>query len=561
MNSPSSAMRQRVSSETNMTPIKNNLEGCCYRRRSDQATLTSSKKLNEWSYHNHILQGGYLRFIRQPILQKEAAAFRQVLVAGKAKGRFTEMTLGTSSEISMAKLSGTECPPSSPYVVNVSGICTADSSLQHWQLAFPSAQQQAEWAEALTLSKSFTETLLESLEYDKLKRTCKKMLHEIDIRTRIRGFKIHRGVFIGSMAVKWLSSELGVSSSQSVIIGNQMLNCNLFYHVAREHLFCDSKLYYRFSKSVFDADRADDTTGSRLKYERETESKDHVIAAYDLERLRLQVAELQENVLRLQRSINNSQLKEIKQDFFISMCLITVTGFVINQVSNGAYAMTISISSIFLLVISLLLAIFISNMNEEVVESSNVGLDFEVEADSLVESLDDSPDGDITDDYASDYELMLDEEEGQDEEDDNDPEESPQRVRSASMEGGILGSARRSSRLSNSTPPVSSWPHRPILIRRSSNMLLSTIDEASVEGKSLLEPLRVYDNGFQEIPLESDLFSGKMILIFHNVSCSPVEYFRYCVLNKCWHFSMYIFKLKYLKGSKAKVSCPASRAL
>jgi Domain found in Dishevelled, Egl-10, and Pleckstrin (DEP) len=69
------------------------------------------------------------------------------------------------------------------------------------------------------------------------------MLHEIDVRNRMRHFKIHRGVFLGSVAVKWIMAELSYCNSQAVTLGNLMLNSGLFHHVGREHTFCDSKLY------------------------------------------------------------------------------------------------------------------------------------------------------------------------------------------------------------------------------------------------------------------------------------------------------------------------------
>lgn len=521
-----SESRQRGTSETGMSPIKTSLEGCCFRRRSDKATL-SSRHLNEWSYHNHILQGNYLRFIRRPLLQKEAAAYRLVLVAGKAKGRFTEIMLGPTSEISISKLSSAEAPSNSPYIVNVSGIDTVDTSLQHWQLAFSSVQEQAEWLENLTLAKTFSETLHESLEYDKLKNICIKMLREIDIRTRVRRFKIHRGVFVGSIAVKWLSTELGISTSQAVVCGNQMLNCNLFHHVAREHTFCDSKLYYRFSQVVFDSKRTEE---SLTTTKCDSEINPQIIASHDLDRLKMEVAELEEKVLDLQKTIRMSELKEIKQNFCILTCFIIAVFAVVNQVTKGAYTLGIAIICSCILSVSLVAFLMFTYSKDDLDEAYDADLELEDDDEVVGENSFDSPDffeeDVLSTEFASDYDLMLDEEEGADEED-VEPEELARRGRLASLEKATLSTARRSSMGSRTVPIVATWPNRPILVRRSPNMLLSNIEETSDEGKLLLAPIKVHDENFTEIPLESDLFSGKIILLFKNIGNCPNDYFRY----------------------------------
>jgi hypothetical protein len=540
-----SESRQRGASETGMTPIKTNLEGCCFRRRSDQATL-SSRHLNEWSYHNHILQGNYLRFIRHPLLQKEAAAYRLVLVAGKTKGRFTEIMLGPTSEISISKLNSTEAPPNSPYIVNVSGIYTVDSTHQHWQLAFSSVQEQSEWLESLTLAKTFSETLHESLEYDKLKNICVKMLHEIDIRTRVRRFKIHRGVFMGSMAVKWLTTELGVSASQAVVCGNQMLNCNLFHHVAREHTFCDSKLYYRFSQAVFDSKRADE---SLIATKSDLEIDSRVITAHDLDLLKIEVAELKEKVIELQQTIWIAEFKEIKQNFCILTCFVIAVSAVVNQVTRGAYALAITVICSCVLGVSLLVSLMRTHSKDESVEAADAYLELEDDDEVVGGSSFDGPDyfeEEITStEFASDYQLMLDEEEGADEED-IEVEELARRGHLASIEKATMSTARRSSVGSRPVPMVTTWPNRPILVRRSPNMLLSSIEETSEEGKLLLAPIKVHDEDFTEIPLESDLFSGKIIMIFKNIENDPRDYFRYKFSYVYLDFELLVFNFSSL---------------
>jgi hypothetical protein len=228
MNSPISKRIPYAGENNFSNPPKNQLEGCMYRRRSDISTIHTKKSINnDWNYHNHILQGCYLRYIRQPISPKEAASYRLILVSGKAKGRLEEIMLHSSSEVTTGKLSESDAPSGSCYIINVSGK-SHNGSEQRWQLALSSLNIQMEWVEAINYAKKFTQYLSETGELEKLKTLARKMINEIDIRSRIRGFKIHRGVFMGSDAVKWIASEIGCSSSQSVIVGNQVLT-NKYY--------------------------------------------------------------------------------------------------------------------------------------------------------------------------------------------------------------------------------------------------------------------------------------------------------------------------------------------
>lgn len=168
-------------------------------------------------YHNHILQGSYLRYIRRALKTEETSSFRLVLVAGKAKGRLKEMLLTPDSEVTTAILSESEAPGggSGKYIVNVSGK-NIEGIEERWQLAMATLKDQNDWVEALGQAKNSQIIVQESGDYEKLKVLARKMLHEIDVRNRMRRFKIHRGVFIGTVAVKWISSELSCSNSQAV---------------------------------------------------------------------------------------------------------------------------------------------------------------------------------------------------------------------------------------------------------------------------------------------------------------------------------------------------------
>lgn len=226
----------------NLAPLKNQLEGCLYRRRADLATV--SNKSNSWSYHNHIIQGPYLRFIRRPITSREAASFRLVLVAGRSHGRLTEMLLHSESEVTAATLTDGDAPFGNTFIVNVSGRST-DGRSERWQLALPTMVAQLEWVECLNYSKMAQERLEENGDAPRLRALACKMMREIDIRNRMQRFRVHTRCFMGTVSVKWLMSELNCSASQAVHIGNRMLNAGFFHHVAYEHIYCDRKLFYK----------------------------------------------------------------------------------------------------------------------------------------------------------------------------------------------------------------------------------------------------------------------------------------------------------------------------
>jgi hypothetical protein len=161
-----SAMQSPGGMRSGVDLQQKHLEGCLYRRRSDQATF-ASRNGNDWSYHNHIVQGGFLRYIQRPLTTKEASSYRFVLVAGKAKGRLSELHLHPESEVTTGQLNESEAPAGNVFIINVSGSC-ADGAKERWQLALPSAQLQLDWVEALSQAKRNTQILQQNGEYDKL---------------------------------------------------------------------------------------------------------------------------------------------------------------------------------------------------------------------------------------------------------------------------------------------------------------------------------------------------------------------------------------------------------
>jgi hypothetical protein len=76
------------------------------------------------------------------------------------------------------------------------------------------------------------------------------MMTSIQVSDRWYYFKVYTSCFIGSEAVQWLANELNISLSEAILVGNKMLNLNFFYHVVREHFFCNAYYFYRFNKVI-----------------------------------------------------------------------------------------------------------------------------------------------------------------------------------------------------------------------------------------------------------------------------------------------------------------------
>lgn len=73
------------------------------------------------------------------------------------------------------------------------------------------------------------------------------------------------------------------------------------------------------------------------------------------------------------------------------------------------------------------------------------------------------------------------------------------------------------------------WPNRPILIRRSHNMIPSTIPYPSMIHEELMRPLRIHNfehPALSVIDIDTELFIGKAYLLLADLPDSPCEYFK-----------------------------------
>jgi hypothetical protein len=213
--------------------------------------------------------------------------------------------------------------------------------------------------------------------------------------------------------------------------------------------------------------------------------------------------------------------------FFVVTCVVAYLSL------DSSYITIIVFAGAICIAISLVVTIYVLVVDEseeyvDELEGFSVGDENDMEDEILSNDHNDvAASLGLNDEFASDYELMLEEEE-QDDDDDEDFQDLLRTTEShAQSEEKLTASGRASSKGKQAIPPVHTWPNRPILVRRSPNMLPASIDEASREGRLLLEPIKVHSKDYSEIILESDLFVGKIVLIFHDIADGPCEYFWY----------------------------------
>lgn len=117
-----------------------------------------------------------------------------------------------------------------------------------WKIASTKIEQIESWIDAFSSVKLSLYYQPLSGESEMLSYLAQRMMNSISISDRWYYFKVYSSCFIGSEAVNWLQNDLNCSTQEAIHIGNKMLNLNFFYHVVREHFFCNSYYFYRFNK-------------------------------------------------------------------------------------------------------------------------------------------------------------------------------------------------------------------------------------------------------------------------------------------------------------------------
>jgi hypothetical protein len=127
---------------------------------------------------------------------------------------------------------------------------TFNGRKMEWKIASTKKEQIDDWMTALSSVKLSLYYQPLYGESEMLSHLAQKMMNSISISDRWYYFKVYTSCFIGTEAVIWLQSDLNCSKQEAIQIGNKMLNLNFFYHVVREHFFCDSYYFYRFNKVI-----------------------------------------------------------------------------------------------------------------------------------------------------------------------------------------------------------------------------------------------------------------------------------------------------------------------
>ena len=120
------------------------------------STLSLPTSTSSFSFHNHILQGPFLRYILTKIKPNQIGQFRLALVQGKRKGRMEGLRLHNKSELivkSLANMNDNDEYPGE-YIISVSGLNKKNIETK-WELVFPTEDSANTWYEALRKAKDF----------------------------------------------------------------------------------------------------------------------------------------------------------------------------------------------------------------------------------------------------------------------------------------------------------------------------------------------------------------------------------------------------------------------
>jgi len=83
-----------------------------------------------------------------------------------------------------------------------------------------------------------------------LKEVAEKMMTGVEIKDRIYHFKTYNSCFLGSDAVQWMiDNDVAKTVEDALLVGQQMMDDRLLYHVTRDSKFVNEKKFFRFTES------------------------------------------------------------------------------------------------------------------------------------------------------------------------------------------------------------------------------------------------------------------------------------------------------------------------
>lgn len=106
------------------------------------------------------------------------------------------------------------------------------------------------WHEDRGIIKA-VETAKEIMSYLNLAELVARMRSSqgVEVKTRWQSFRLpYKRCFIGSEAVTWLTLQLSIDRHEAEILGQQLMDENLIYHILGKERFKDAALFYQFAQ-------------------------------------------------------------------------------------------------------------------------------------------------------------------------------------------------------------------------------------------------------------------------------------------------------------------------
>ena len=413
-----------------------------------------------------------------------------------------------------------------------------------------------------------------------------RMKSGVSLRERVYRLSIHYRCFVGSEGVAWIMNDQQCSSDEAVAIGNRLVGLKIIYHVTYEHLFCNAFFFYRFDSKVLNTlmatmeqsrkvdEAADDhepansqlgisdrNTGpvSPVRSTMNSESDDTFpgvaldveTLAYNIETVRCGVSNTLSDLQQLsgRHALLQRDVRELRQELdsnrrileFMSTVIIAGMGFVIvkciwswNWVLWDVcwFCLIVALEVRYRIVCAVVGSSISRRGSLDHVEVAKFTTDAYCLATSNQPSnwsAQEARDGaDVSSTLSVDLPVHVETQEG--------------------GKGGVVCAATDGEKDGKGTGVspepyegiprnITEWPNYPLLARRSPDMLPRSNgnkeplhDQQDDVRKKLLRPVRLHKPGplkLSEIALESDLFSGRMILLLNGLDDSSVDFFRY----------------------------------
>lgn len=219
------------------------MEDICY----VETVLLNTLCITPWKLCFISLQQCFLRITRRHIHRKEA--IEPIFIQTYWDDIFLQIQLDKNLEFHVGNSILQNIDGLLERHTVISGIGEDYSGKRiEWKIASTNSENINLWIDALNNIKYCLYYQPLSYESAILAQLAQKMMNSIKICDRWYHFRVYTSCFIGSDAVEWLQKDQNCTLTQALEIGNKMLNLNFFYHVVREHYFCNGYYFYRYNK-------------------------------------------------------------------------------------------------------------------------------------------------------------------------------------------------------------------------------------------------------------------------------------------------------------------------